>query len=67
VVINKDIQKYLKQKYGFFAKNTWIAHAKEVYGLPTKNRHLEKATKENGPVHQRDLDISKKLLFILDC
>ena len=32
----KDIQSYVKSKYGFLPKTCWIAHMKEICGLPVK-------------------------------
>ena len=33
----KEIQSYVKEKYGFLPKTCWIAHTKEVCGIPVKN------------------------------
>ena len=44
MVKNEDIQKYVKEKYGFYPKNGWIAEAKEVYGIPFKRSSFR-----NGP------------------
>ena len=33
----KEIQTYVKEKYGFIPKTCWIAHMKEVCGLSTRN------------------------------
>lgn len=33
----KQIQEYVKEKYGFSPKTCWIAHMKEVCGVPVKN------------------------------
>ena len=38
----REIQAYVKEKYGFQPKTCWIAHMKEICGLPVKishNRH----------------------------
>ena len=38
----KEIQTYVKNIYGFIPKTCWIAHMKEICGLPVKvshNRH----------------------------
>jgi hypothetical protein len=38
----KEIQTYIKQKYGYSVKTCWIAHMKEVCGLKpgiAPNRH----------------------------
>lgn len=32
----KGIQKYVKQRFGFGPKTCWIAHVKELNGLPTR-------------------------------
>ena len=32
----KEIQAYVKEKYGFIPKTCWIAHMKEVCGLSVK-------------------------------
>jgi hypothetical protein len=31
-----EIQAYVKSKYGFVPKTCWIAHAKEICGIPVK-------------------------------
>ena len=31
-----QIQNYIKEKYGFSVKTCWIAHMKEVCGLPVR-------------------------------
>jgi len=41
MVTNDDIREYIFEKYNFKAKNAWIAHAKEVYGLPTRRSNRE--------------------------
>ena len=33
----KEIQSYVKEKYGFLPKTCWIAHMKKVCGIPVKN------------------------------
>lgn len=38
----RDIQSWVKARYGFVPKTCWIAHCKELAGLPVKrapNRH----------------------------
>jgi len=29
----KEVQEYIKKKYGFIVKTCWIAHVKEMCGL----------------------------------
>jgi len=39
-----EIRKYVKAKYGFYPQTCWIAHVKELSGIPVKpapNRHSE--------------------------
>lgn len=31
-----QIQEYIKEKHGFTVKGCWIAHMKELHGLPVK-------------------------------
>jgi hypothetical protein len=33
----KEIQIWVKQKYGFLPKTCWIAHVKHMSGLPMRN------------------------------
>ena len=33
----KDIQEYVKRRYGYTVKTCWIAHVKEICGLPINN------------------------------
>jgi hypothetical protein len=32
-----QIQRWVKWSYGFTPKTCWIAHCKEIYGLPVRN------------------------------
>jgi len=32
----KEIQSYVKTEYGYIPKTCWIAHMKEICGLPVK-------------------------------
>jgi hypothetical protein len=38
MVSNDEIRIYLKKRHGFEPKNGWIAHAKDVYGIPLKGK-----------------------------
>lgn len=44
----KQIQEYVKLNRGFTPKSCWIAHAKEIYGLPVK-------TAWNRKGHEREI------------
>ena len=35
----RDIQKWVKSTYGYVPKSCWIAHCKELAGLPVKQSH----------------------------
>jgi hypothetical protein len=35
----REIQNWIKSRYGFSCKTCWIAHMKEVCGLPVKISH----------------------------
>ena len=46
MVAYKEIQAYVKSKYGFVPKTCWITHVKELCGLPlreTWNRSSERS------------------------
>ncbi|PKL58077.1 MAG: hypothetical protein CVU42_15550 [Chloroflexi bacterium HGW-Chloroflexi-4] len=34
-----EIQKWVKEKYGFVPKTCWIAHVKEISGLSVRRAH----------------------------
>lgn len=36
---NKEIEDYVKKKYGFTVKTCWIAHVKEICGLEVRVAH----------------------------
>lgn len=42
-----EIQKWVEQRFGFTPETCWIAHCKELYGLPvdtaTNRREIERA------------------------
>ena len=52
----KDIKNFVEKKYGKKIKSVWIAHAKEIYGIPIKkasNRQGERrwpCPKKNLPL-----------------
>lgn len=45
----KEIQKYVKRKYGFVPKSCWIAHAKEMSGIPVRRAWNRKSDKRVYP------------------
>ena len=53
----KEIQAYVKEKHGFQPKTCWIAHMKEVCGLPVKmspNRHSPDRREKPCPPEKQD-------------
>lgn len=55
MVTNKEIQEYVKEKYGYTAKNAWIAHAKEHHGISVKRAYNRKSTKRLWPCPKKHL------------
>lgn len=35
----KQVQVYVKKKYGYIPQTCWIAHVKEMCGLPVRKAH----------------------------
>jgi hypothetical protein len=35
----EDVQNYVRKRHGYVAKTCWIAHAKELCGLPVRKAH----------------------------
>jgi len=51
----KEIQEYIKKKYGFTVETCWIAHVKEMCGLNPRiapNRHSRNSRKNPCPVEK---------------
>lgn len=52
----KQIQTYVKEEYGFVPKSCWIAHCKEIYGLPLKvSRRGNKPRVYPCPIEKREV------------
>jgi hypothetical protein len=47
--INKAIQAFVKEKYGFSVKTCWIAHVKELSGLEVKPAPNRKGPERLNP------------------
>lgn len=43
----KEIQDYVDQKYGFEPKTCWIAHVKELSGLPVRKAWNREGERNN--------------------
>ena len=57
----KEIQSYVKEKYGFQPKTCWIAHMKEICGIPVKN-----APNRISPDNREKPCPPKKMAYIKD-
>ena len=57
----KEIQTYVKEKYGFLPKTCWIAHMKEVCGIPVKNAH-----NRISPINREKPCPPEKMAYIKD-
>ena len=55
----KEIQDYVKETYGFLPKTCWIAHMKELCGVPVKN-----APNRISPTHREKPCPPEKMLYI---
>ena len=55
----KEIQDYVKDTYGFLPKTCWIAHMKELCGVPIKN-----APNRISPTHREKPCPPEKMLYI---
>jgi hypothetical protein len=58
----KKIQKYVKSKYGFVPKTCWIAHAKQLCGLPVRNAWNRKGEQRKHPCPKKNLEAIKEAL-----
>jgi len=45
----KEIQGYVKEKYGFVPKSCWIAHSKKLCGLPVNKSPRRKSEQRKYP------------------
>ena len=53
----KEIQNYVKEKYGFVPKTCWIAHMKEECNIPVKvapNRISEDNREKPCPIEKQE-------------
>ena len=48
----KEIQKHIKEKYGFTVKGCWIADIKDEFGLITRNSSNRKGVQRLHPCPQ---------------
>lgn len=55
----KEIQGYVKETYGFLPKTCWIAHMKELCGIPVKN-----APNRISPSHREKTCPPEKMPYV---
>ena len=55
----KEIQGYVKETYGFLPKTCWIAHTKELCGIPVKN-----APNRISPSHREKTCPPEKMPYV---
>jgi addiction module HigA family antidote len=58
----KDIQDKVKQMYGFKPKTCWIAHTKEIMGLPVRQAANRKGPTREVPCPQSKMEQIKKVI-----
>jgi hypothetical protein len=44
-----QIQKWVKENYGFYPKTCWIAHVKEICGLPVQRSPRRRGERRMNP------------------
>jgi len=45
----KEIRVWVKSRYGFVPKTCWIAHCKELYGIPVERAYNRRGTEREVP------------------
>ena len=58
--IYEEIQKYTKENYGYEAKTCWIAHVKEMCGLPVKQAHNRISDVRSNPCPDNKIESIKE-------
>jgi len=56
-----EIRFYAQEKYGFFAKNSWIAHAKAEYGIKINRAHNRIGEEPAWPCPKKHLPSFKEI------
>ena len=52
----EQIQLWVKENYGYVPKTCWIAHVKEISGLPVKRAHNRIGEARKNPCPQNKVD-----------
>ena len=56
----QEIKNYVLEKHGYRVKSGWIAHAKEVYGIPVKKAGNRKGKERLWPCPKKNLPLIKE-------
>ena len=56
----QEIKNYVLEKHGHRVKSGWIAHAKEVYGIPVKKAGNRKGNERLWPCPKKNLPLIKE-------
>ena len=56
----QEIKNYVLEKHGRRVKSGWIAHAKEVCGIPVKNAGNRKGNERLWPCPKKNLSLIKE-------
>ena len=56
----REIKNYVLEKHGRHVKSGWIAHAKEVYGIPVKKAGNRKENERLWPCPKKNLALIKE-------
>jgi hypothetical protein len=64
-----DIQDYVEEHFGYKPKSCWIAHVKEIYGLPLRiawNRAGEERKNPCPPGKVKDIESAFRYFRMID-
>ena len=56
----KEIKEFVEKNHGRKIKSGWIAHAKEVYGIPVKKAGNRKGNERLWPCPKKNLPLIKE-------
>ncbi len=56
----KEIKNFIQEEHGIKIKSSWIAHAKEVYGIPVKKAGNRKGKERLWPCPKKNLPLIKE-------
>ena len=59
----KEIQSFVKANYGFIPKTCWIAHVKEIEGLPIRRAWNRKSKERQDPCPSDKIGSIRDALF----